>query len=58
MEALFLSQKDIITLRQSLFDFVVHVADLPSASPHRIAILPQMTELLFKFIDPDTLRNS
>ncbi len=57
MASPFLTENDLSTLKQCLFEFVVNVAEMPTASPHRIAILPQMTELLLKFTDPNTVLN-
>lgn len=57
MDSPFLTENELSAVKKCLFDFVVNVAEMPTASPHRIAVLPQMTELLLKFTDPNTVLN-
>ncbi len=57
MDSPFLNENELSAIKKCLFDFVVNVAEMPTASQHRIAILPQMTELLLKFTDPNTVLN-
>lgn len=57
MDSPFLTENELSAVKKCLFDFVVNVAEMPTASPHRIAVLPQMTELLLKFTDPHTVLN-
>ena len=57
MSSIFLTQHELLKIKNSLLDFVVNVAEMPTASQHRIAILPQMTELLLKFTDPNIVLN-
>ncbi len=49
MDSPFLTENELSAVKKCLFDFVVNVAEMPTASQHRIAILPQMTELLLNY---------